>query len=233
MSVAPIHAPPATLPVNSSVGARVKWHLDHRGWSLMTLHHKTVAADPQGEGVCHSTLSLLVRGKVHYPKARTIELIARAFDVPRAGLSPSTLDDSPGAAMVHEGVVLVPVVRLFATTSGHQETGETTPVPLSVQGEHARLLATRVNGGGLAPYVALGAVVIFDPDRDPRDRDPVIIDYLGSAHAAWYLEREDPDRGYLARYRLADGTTLERDDARLAGVFVGAFSVPPRYPGIG
>jgi transcriptional regulator with XRE-family HTH domain len=213
----------ASLPPNQTVGARVKWLLEQRGWSLMRLHHRS--------GVSHSALSLLVRGKVAYPSVRTIEMIARAFDVPRTYLMPQAADgpDPPGDPPP-EGVHLVPVVLLWATPAGHQATGEQVPVPLSVPGNHATLLATRINGGGLPPYVAIGSVAIFDPDRSPCHRDPVVIDYNGSTHAAWYLEHQIGD-ALTFSYRLGDGTMLGHTDIRLAGVLVAAQVTPPRYPG--
>jgi transcriptional regulator with XRE-family HTH domain len=230
----------AVMPLSYTVGQRVRWMLSNRGWSLMQLHKKTVELDGRHRGkhrgVSHSAISLLTRGKVAYPEARTIELIAKALDVPRSSLMPSALDGPPGSDVVAEGVLLVPVVRLFASPGGHLETGELIPVPNAVPDPHGGMLWTRVTGGGLPPTVATGAMVLLDPVRTPRHRDPIIIDYLGSTHAAWYLERDlrtDGGSSSPIVYRLGDGTTLEpAPDVRLAGVFVGAYVIPPRFPGI-
>jgi transcriptional regulator with XRE-family HTH domain len=213
-----------SIPTHSSVGARVKWLMEQRGWSL------SKAADESG--VSHSTLSLLVRGIVDFPKIRTIELLARAFKVPRSFLMPYVLPGGPAGDLVAEGVLLVPVVRLFATATGagHLETGELIPVPLSINGQHQGIMATLVTGGGLPPYVAVGALAIFDPDRDPLHRDPVVIDYQGSTHVAWYLEVPETG-GVESRYRLGDGTYLDARLARLAGVLLGTYSSPPRFGG--
>lgn len=213
---------PASLPSNSSVGGRVRHLLAQRGWSLVTLADRS--------GVSHSALSLLTRGKVAYPKVETCEKLARAFDVPRSLLMPSTLDDGPSAVVVSTGVLLVPVVRPFAAAGGHLDTGELIPVPDSLGGQQPGTLAARITGGGLPPQVAVGALAIFHPDRTPRNRDPVIIDYQGSTHAAWYLEHQTAG-GVEVIYRLHDGSTLTYTEARLAGVLLGAFNTPPRYNG--
>lgn len=203
----------------SEVGTRLMEILNERKLSLSDLS--------RGSGVSTSTLSLLTRGIIQYPRQPTLRKIVAALGVEERVLTgPAVLRGTEGTDDLHayDGTRAVPVVRVGGDGS-LVETGETLGIAASMLTGRERLLAALIEGGGCGPHVLVGDRVVFDPDAIPRHNQMVLVNYHGATVAAFY---QVGARG--ASYRFSDGSRLQTERVVVAGVIVYIMRPAPEFP---
>lgn len=222
----------------TTIGARLSLILKRRGWSLGRLHREKVA---RGEPVSLSQLSLLTSDKIDQPYPKTIRRICLALGLPLAalvgpdslfGLSPdelprSTSDEDTDVTVQQAGdTILVHVVGNLNGGNKIVATGERVAVEAALLVGRARLLATRVEAGGMGPHVLPGDMVVYDPDEQPRHGQVAVLLHRGSAMCAWRIARGGADT-----YQSADGSRYTSDQVKVLGTLVKITRDPPEFLG--
>lgn len=192
-----------------SVGDRVRTLLDQRGWSY-------ARASREAGGLDATTIWKIATGKTPNPGRGTLQQLADAFGV--------SVDDLAGnkplkrRRVVFDGeVARVPIMQLRVQADGHPVWNDADTLIVSRQVARGRpnAFAAQVTGRCMTPHVLPGEIVLIDPDREPADRNMVVVTTDdGETLVKWYRV-DQLGRAYL---RAADGTRMRPNGAKIEGV---------------
>lgn len=194
-----------------------------RGWSLANLGGRA--------GLDPTTIWKIEHGKTPNPGSETLGKISYALGVEVSVLT----GERPiprRRAVVTEGVVVVPVMKLRVQADGQPTWDETREIATTLAslaaGRADRLIAAQVTGVCMRPHVNDGDTVIFDPEaRSPQDGQMVIVtDGEGAMLVKWY--RLDELGGPCLR--AEDGTVLRPNGAKVIGTVIDISRKPIRDP---
>lgn len=112
----------------------------------------------------------------------------------------------------------MPLMNLRVQADGQpawSDTSDTIIVSRRLGVGRPNAFAATVTGSCMTPHVLAGEIVLIDPDRQPQDRNMVVVTTDdGETLVKWYRV-DELGRPYL---RAADGTTMRPNGAKLQGV---------------
>lgn len=193
----------------TTLGERLRVARERRGWSQTQLAARS--------GVSNSLISRIERDEVKSPGHDKLMKLAAALGIEVAELT----GEQPMArrsAVIQEGVARVPLMAVRVQASGEPawlDSHEEVVTGASYVRGRPNAFAAVVTGRCMEPEIHAGDVVLVDPDREPQDREMVVVSVPGGGTLVKWYRVDELGRPYL---RAADGTEIRPNGAKIEGV---------------